>query len=345
MNGAASGLIEAIKYAIRGDSPPYSSPPGSTGNDWDYIPTGAGSWFKFGAGGGMHWGTLCGVPNGCMAVLNLMNLATSAYVDQIMLYFSQTEFPARGLYDIYMDPDYQNLFGGKVPQPDDDVLAYTISNSPLCHVSISKWCYAAGVDMTALDAYGITHKVDRCAKMSGGVAAFTAELLNGITSNLQIPETTETCFNCHNIGACAPNPAQQGHMDCFECHTDLRPHFNPRVVVEDVWTADGSGNRKTDFHGGDQIQLKVLFSVMGPGQKTWSVATVTNRSGVLATCGKKLLTKEEALLSGIHEWTWSNTIPNSGCSGEAKFNMKLALKDQYGTTLSESEKMCIFKIL
>ncbi|MGQ9570469.1 MAG: hypothetical protein ACUVUQ_06440 [Thermodesulfovibrionales bacterium] len=338
MNAVASGLIEAIKLAINNVSPPYNSsnyPPSPTGTDWDYIPTGAGSWFKFGAGGGMHWGTLCGVPNGCMVVLNLMNLATSAYVDQIMLYFSQTEFPSSDLYDIYTDLDYQYLFGGKVPQPDVDVKAHTISNSPLCHVSISKWCYAAGIDMTVKNAYGIPHKVDRCAKMAGDVAAFTAELLNGITSNLEIPETTEFCYNCHNAGV-SPYTAQQGHMDCLECHTDMRPHTHVTkyLVIEDVWTADGFGVAKDTFRAGDSIQYKVKFSVVGP--LTSFVKTVKSRAA--GTCGKILgLPKSETLMSGNYVWTWSDTVPNS-CSGSAKVIMNMEMYDYNGGNLQAQAK-------
>ncbi len=346
MNGVASGLIEAIKLAINNVYPPYNSsnyPPATTSTDWDSIPTGGGSWFKFGAGGMMHWGTLCGVLCGSLAVLNLMNLHAT-YADQIMLYFSQTEFPAKGLYDIYMDSDYQYLFGGKVPQPDDDVLAYTVSNSPLCHVSISRWCYAAGVDMTALDAYNITHKVDRCAKMAGGVAAFVAGLLNGMTSNLEIPEETETCFNCHNAGACAPSPAQQGHMDCLECHTDFRPHAANKakyLVIEDVWTADGSGNPKDTFSAGESIQYKVKFSVVGP--LTSFVKTVTSKAA--GTCGKiQGLPKSDTLMSGNYEWTWSGTVP-SGCSGSAKVVMNMEMRNYIGgTVLAQVKKIHNFTI-
>jgi hypothetical protein len=230
MNGAASGLIEAIKFAIRGDTPPYTYPPEPTGTDWDYISTGATSWFKFGGGGVEGWGTFCGVPNACMGILNLMNLHGAniagtdiKFVDQIMLHYSQTEFPPRGLYDIYMDPDYQNLFAGNIPAPDDEVLAYDIPHSQLCHVSVSKWMDAAGVDAGAKNAYGIPHKNDRCAKVTGDVAAFTAGLLNGMTSNYEMSDSTEACLYCHQAKG-SPSVPQQGKLNCLNCHVDNEPH-------------------------------------------------------------------------------------------------------------------------
>jgi hypothetical protein len=342
MNAAASSLIEAIKYAFGSD--PYTYPPGPNGTDWDNIPSGATSWYKYGSGGVNSWGSLCGVPNGCIAVLNMMNLH-SAFAEKIMLYSCQTEFPLRGLHDIFLsdpwvtdshDPNYL----GPEPMPDDEVLAYTIANSPLCHVSVSKWAHAAGVSMTATTPYATAHKTDRCAKTAASVASFVAELLNGVTSGLIIPPATAECMTCHTTSS-SVSPAQQGKMDCLECHTDGRPHFGPRVVVENVWTADGSGNPKTDFIGGDQIQFNVRFSVMGQG--SWLVET-TQRAGVLAPCGKKLFTKSETLTSGLHEWTWSGTLPGGGCVGQGKFNTQLALKNLYGTTLSTNEMMCVFNI-
>jgi hypothetical protein len=167
MNAAASSLIEAIKYSFGSD--PYTYPPGPNGTDWDYIPSGATSWYKYGSGGISSWGSLCGVPNGCIAVLNLMNLTSLA--DQVMYYACQTEFPLKGLHDIYLsDPNPSSWY--KVPMPDDEVLAYTVANSPLCHVSVSRWAYAAKVSMTATTPYATAHKTDRCAKVAASVASF-----------------------------------------------------------------------------------------------------------------------------------------------------------------------------
>jgi hypothetical protein len=210
MNAAASSLMEAIKYSFN------DTDPSSTGTVWDYIPSGTFSWYTFGSGGLNSWGSLCGIPNGCAAVLNLMN--KTSYADQVMYYFSQTEFPITGLWNLW---NLNHTGWTSVPLPDSEVLAYTTSNSPLCHVSISKWAYAAGVTLTAASSGGIVHKKDRCAKAAAGTAAFTAQLINDFTADLLTPDMTLDCMECHGSGN---KPPQQGKMDCWECHTDLRGH-------------------------------------------------------------------------------------------------------------------------
>jgi hypothetical protein len=332
MNAAASSLIEAIKYAFGSD--PYTYPPGPNGTDWDIVPTGGTSWYKYGAGGVNSWGTLCGVPNGCIAVLNLMNLNTATFVDQILLHYCQTEFPCRGLRDLMSDPTYGwDTSFGPVPLADDEVLAYTIANSPLCHASVSKWAYAAGVDMSAPTPYATAHKTDRCAKVAAAGAAFTAELLNGVISDLTMPALTAECYSCHQPHP-SLGPAQQGKMDCLECHTNFKPHRALNLVIEDVWTADGSGNAKSTFTAGEQIQYKVQFSILGSG----SCFVKTVHSKAAATCAEILeLSKSETLSAGTYEWTWSGTVPGS-CTGAAKVIVNIKMFDYEGGALRGGAK-------
>jgi hypothetical protein len=343
MNAAASSLIEAIKYSFGAD--PYTYPPGTTGTDWDNIPSGATSWLKYGSGGVSSWGSLCGVPNGCIAVLNMMNWH-GAFADQIMYYACQAEFPLRGLHDIYLsdpwvtdshDPNYL----GPEPLPDDEVLAYTVANSPLCHVSVSRWAYAAKVSMTATTPYATAHKTDRCAKVAASVASFVAGLINGETSSLTMPAITAGCYDCHKTSSL---PAQQGKMDCGYCHTDFRPHtdVSKNLVIEDVWTEDGAGNAKDTFAGGDTIVCKLKFSVMGPG--TCFVKTV--KSKAKNACGGKILglPMNQTVMSGTNIWAWSGTVPG-GCSGAAKVIMNLNAFDyQGGSLLAKAKKNYNFVI-
>jgi hypothetical protein len=323
MNAAASSLIEAIKASV------------GTGTDWDFIPSGGTSWFKYGSGGINGWGSLCGVPNGCIAVLNLMNWHSS-FAEQIMFYASQTLFPI-SLDDLYLsDP----TGWAHEPVPDAEVLAHTVANSPLCHASVSKWAYAAGVNMSAPNAYGSAHKTDRCAKVAAAVASFTAGLINGATSSLTMNPLTASCYSCHQTGSTSA-PAQQGKMDCGECHTDFKPHRALSLVIEDVWTADESGNSKSTFTAGDPIQCKVQFSILGSG----SCFMKTYQSRVAGTCGKILgLPKNETLSTGTYEWTWSGTVPG-GCTGAAKVIMDLKMFDFQGGPLhAESKKIHKFTI-
>jgi len=339
MNAVASGLIEAIKYAFGSD--PYTYPPGPNGTDWDIVPSGLTSWYKYGGGGVNSWGSLCGVPNAAIAILNLMNLNSATFCDQIMYYVCQTEFPCRGLRDLMSDPTYGwDTSFAPVPMADDEVLAYTTSNSPLCHASVSKWAYAAGVSMTATTPYATAHKTDRCAKVCADVAAFTAGLLNGAISSLTMPELTADCYSCHQTGSTLA-PAQQGKMDCQECHTDFKPHRALNLIIEDVWTADGSGNAKSTFTAGDPIQCRVQFSILGSG----SCFMKTYQSRAAGTCGKILgLPKSETLMAGTYEWTWSGTVP-VGCTGAAKVIMDLKMFDNQGGVLqAEAKKIHKFTI-
>lgn len=204
MNGAASGLIEALANAL--------------GGDWDQIPYGGTSWFKFGSGGIKCWGTLCGIPNGCITVLNMINLWGTC-AEKVLGYYSETAFPTSAVPDAW-----DSSWEGAVPIPDEDVLAHTVSDSPLCHISISRWCYAAGVDLNDTDYASRNYKNDRCGKICADMAAFTAELINDTCTYEYVMDVdTAECVECHwkvsDPYTAQEHPAQCGKMVCAGCHT------------------------------------------------------------------------------------------------------------------------------
>jgi hypothetical protein len=198
MHGAASGLMQAFKEAFAGKS---------TG--WDMLPYGM---YKYGSGGVAGWGTLCGILNGCMAVLNLVGLH-GTLGNELMGWYATTLFPTGNCEGFVADT-------GQVAIPDADVLARTVADSPLCHISISKWCQAAGVSVADKSPEGLKYKDDRCGKICADTAAKTAELINEhvLTTTLaqpfETPEPYASCLACHG-----ERKDMVGKMDCLSCHS------------------------------------------------------------------------------------------------------------------------------
>jgi hypothetical protein len=209
MNATVSGLVETLSNAL-------------PGTDWDYVPYGSGTatspmWWNYGGGGMGGSASLCGVPNGCGLVLNMVKLQGNA--TQIIHHYTKSLWPGNSVSDLYAsDPSSWPV--SVTPIPNDEVLARVVPDSPLCHVSISKWCDAAGVRLTDADALGRKHKNDRCAKIVCDMAAMVAEIINGTAVlNYEVAPATQYCIDCHNTTADSVLPAQQGNMDCARCHT------------------------------------------------------------------------------------------------------------------------------
>jgi hypothetical protein len=320
------------------------------GTDWDFVPY---DMYMYGGGGIGGWGTLCGIANGCPALCNLIGLH-GALGSDILGHYSSSEWPSTStLPDLYYDDagygptNYPTEWGmAKQPMPAGDVLANVIPYSPLCHISISKWCYAAGVNLGTPNPYTFTHKNDRCGKIAAEMAGYTAELINYYALNgasadpYAIPPATADCLTCHYTGS-DPNiaPAQITKMDCAECHT-VTPdavHQGLRMIVESVWTADGSGTPKNSFTSSDPIQYKVRFHLLGAGFSF----VKTGVSKVKDSAGVKMLklVKSDTLVAATYEWTWSDTIDPTDALGTAKVIMRLKCFDYEGGNILDNQEM------
>jgi hypothetical protein len=91
-------------------------------------------------------------------------------------------------------------------------------------LSVTEWCIHA--DKKVSDA----ERKERCARVTGDVAAKTVELLNAyfagtFTSTYVDPSTLTACLGCHG-GALDNNVMTK--MDCQPCHGD--PHTEPQGV-------------------------------------------------------------------------------------------------------------------
>lgn len=161
---------------------------------------------RYGEGGVAGWGTLCGALNGSMAAMNLV-AGKGDYAklcNELMGWYTGTEFPSTTLDGM---AKFQN-------QPRNSC------GSPLCHVSVSEWCAKAGKKV------GSPERLDRCAKLTGDVAAKAVEMLNALADAKFAGTWKPTadyaaCMGCHNGPTSALNN-EQGKMACQPCHGD--PH-------------------------------------------------------------------------------------------------------------------------
>ena len=277
MHGSASGLIEAFQTYYAG---PGSGVPGAA--DWVCIPAPPAGFFKYGSGGISGCATLCGAPNGACAVLGMIGKGGSP---DVLQFYATTSFPTADLCGLTA-PWPGTAVPTTPPDPidDGDVLAHTVSNSPICHASISKWCYAAGVNLASKDAQNRVYKNDRCGKVCAEIAAFAARLINGQTTNggsytgapyyalapggYTLPEVTQDCIGCHTKTS-DPNiaPAQIGEMQCDSCHTDFMPHEGKQFVLQGLWTERWDGLQwvpQNTFAANDWIRYCMRFHIVAP---------------------------------------------------------------------------------
>lgn len=344
MQSAASGLIEAFQVAFSTD-----------GTDWDNLPlTGM---YNYGGGGIGGWASLCGVPNGCVAALNLVGLHGGLGSD-VMGYYSTESFPTAAVPDLYTDPYYGNGGTGgytwtKQPIEDSAVLAHTQSYSPLCHISISKWCYEAGVHLGTMGPYSYQHKNDRCGKMCADMAAYTADLINnwaltGVSADPHsVSAATAACGQCHSKASTANGPATLGKMECGECHMPNTYHTTGEFYIDDLWTEDTGGNPKDTFTSGDTIVYKLRFAILGAG--SFFVRTVPNQTGriVLTTTtpSAQAFNNSTTCMSSVTIWSWSEVVPATWQT-KGKFVVKLQIADTpTGPLLSEKSRQVFFNVV
>jgi hypothetical protein len=337
MQGAASALMQAFKKAL-------------PGTDWDTIPYGM---YVYGGAGVSSWGSLCGVPNACVAVLNLIGLH-GKLGSQVMGWTSTTPIPTPALADLYYDDDGygpSDYTYPKVPIANEDVLARTASHSPLCHVAVSKFLYVAGINQSTVGPTGYGIRPDRCGKLCGDAAAYTAELINDYAVGTAIApytvsEASAGCMTCHVSNDTDHGPAINGLMDCSECHLPGTFHTSGDFFIDDLWTEDGSGNPKTTFAPGDTIVYKLRFAIVGAG--SFFVRTVPNQTGRIVKTSSgtsaQAFNNSEECMSTVTIWTWSETVP-SNATQKGKFVVKLQVGDTpSGPILIEKNREVFFNV-
>ncbi len=185
---------------------------------WKQVPSTAAWW---GAGGGAKNGVLCGTITGGSIVAALAfgrSGRTMKVVNEIHQRYQQTNFP-----------QYQPPADGDDPGMSMELPANR-SKSPLCHVSVTKWCKTSGY------AWSSAERAERCSRVAADMAGMVAKLLNaeaqgnwdevaGEVPELDTVDPENGCASCHSSG----NEFEQGgfvqtKMSCPECH-GMAPHM------------------------------------------------------------------------------------------------------------------------
>jgi hypothetical protein len=198
MYGASGGLLSVLQETV--------------GGPWAGFPH---DMMRYGGGGIAGWGTVCGSLNGACAVITLASgKAYGKITNELMAWYGTTAFPSETANRYAANHEYL-----VETYKTDAVLPTTVSNSPLCHVSVNTWCKSTGF------ASGSPQRAERCARLTGDVAAKAAQLLNDhVRGSLVFGEFEKSeCSSCHFMG------------ENFE---------SGQFII-------GKGNNCTDCHGAD----------------------------------------------------------------------------------------------
>jgi hypothetical protein len=208
---------------------------------------------SYGSGGGAGWGGTCGAINGSAAFISLVTSgsAASALESEVYGWYTQTLFPT----------DISNEYGRESKYTDNRYtqdLTQNMSGSILCHASVAEWCAVAQVGQSS------TERKERCARLAGDVAAYTAKILNDnlasqFTALFVSPPIIAECKTCHGTTISAK-------MECTQCHGDHR-------VAGKVETLDGGAKEyelTNNYPNPFNPQTKIEFAI--PKESTVDVA-------------------------------------------------------------------------
>lgn len=155
--------------------------------------------FVFLEGGQVGWGTICGSAAGANIVANLIigpridgAHAGHQIANDIMQWYSETALPT---------------FTPTTPRI-SAAIPTTISESPLCHISVGKWMKAANKPLKSPE------RKDRCARVAASTAYKLVELLNQWKEGSYVSEADFSCSKEFGI---------TGQFNCTECHGDNVP--------------------------------------------------------------------------------------------------------------------------
>ncbi len=145
--------------------------------------------FHYGGGGVAGWGTVCGALNAAAAIFNLTCKDFKPMIDTLYQWYQTAELP-----------DYIPCKGPYCKKP----YPKSISHSPLCHVSVQRWCKAASIYFKQDVPYKSKKRSERCARLSASVARKVVEMLNEYHFGKFVPTKVKE--------------SEKAKMDCRICH-------------------------------------------------------------------------------------------------------------------------------
>jgi len=179
------------------------------GEPYTYIPT---QMLKFAKGGVLETGTLCGALTGTLAAVNLVSPKWDKICNELIHWYSQTYLPTDLSNQMAVNHEFDVIkHEGPIEQ--------SLSHSPLCHVSVTRWCQLTGATVVS------NHRKERCARVAADCIGKAVELLNLEYAGQYAPtfhadEETEKCLACHGPKSEMANV--QAEMPCGRCHGN--PH-------------------------------------------------------------------------------------------------------------------------
>lgn len=151
--------------------------------------------FVFLEGGMAGWGTVCGSNAGANIVANMIigpriagNDAGHQIGADMLGWYSNASMP---------------IFVPKNPKINPEQIPHTVSEAPLCHVSVGKWMKAANKPLSSPE------RKDRCARVAASVAYHLVEKLNSWKDGKYEPTSTWAPVSEFGINA---------QQNCMECH-------------------------------------------------------------------------------------------------------------------------------
>ncbi len=157
---------------------------------------------EVGKSGISEWGTICGALLGVASAYALFwgRKERNPMVSELFRWYEKAALPI-------FDP-------GETAKGVKGSLPTSHSDSVLCHISVSRWCYVSKREQSSTD------RSERCARITADVAARGVAILNAKIDGTFKPagpsDAVAFCGECHAKGKQADNA--KGLMDCQPCH-------------------------------------------------------------------------------------------------------------------------------